>query len=303
MNKLRDIANRRPIAASIGIMLASMVLSQFIGIIISLIVPYDGSYFLNMVIEFFVVGIALAAAAIFSCTDMLYRFRKNFFRALIPATYLLASYSISLIDEIKSSAGETLRHPIQIIVFILTMILIGCAEEFLFRGVITNLILKKYGTDRAGIWYTAIISGIIFGFAHIFNALSGIRFSAVLIQIVMACMIGMVYAAIYIRTRNIWEMVFLHALNNFVALFSTGFFHQGSLASQVSSYSPVMYGALITFSIILGVLLRKSKVDELFINGNSESTEYSARRLYKAICAVSLAIIACIAYGVIDMFA
>ena len=64
-----------------------------------------------------------------------------------------------------------------------------------------------------------------------------------------------------------------------------------------------MYGALITFSIILGVLLRKSKVDELFINGNSESTEYSARRLYKAICAVSLAIIACIAYGVIDMFA
>lgn len=301
MNRLREAAKRKPIAMSIAIMLLFIILSQIISIVVSMLIPYDGSYFVPMVAELLVLGVSLSFVFIFGCMDMLYSFRKKFLMALIPAAYLLASYLLSLISLIIGSAGEEMRSIVQIVIFVLTMILIGCAEELVFRGVVTNLILRKYGSDRAGIWFTAIISGIIFGAAHISNALSGVAFEAVLIQAVMACMIGMVYSAIYIRTRNIWAMSFLHALNNFAALFSTGFFYRGNIATEVSTYSPEMYGALITFCIILGVILRKPKIDELFINGISESTEKSARRLYKTICAVSLAFIACIAYGVIRM--
>ena len=302
MNTMRNLAKRRPIAVSIGIMLMATILMQLVGIVISLIIPYDGSYFLNMVIELFVVGIALMFAAIFSKLDMLYTKRLGFFKSMVPCMYLLIAFLLNLLLSLTDISGAQLRHPVYIVIFCITMILIGCAEEFLYRGVITGIILDKYGKDGAGIWFTAIISGIIFGLAHLSNALSGISFSAVLIQVVMVTFVGMVFSAIYIRTKNIWIMVFLHALNDFVALFETGFFNQGNIASEVNSYSVVMYGGMITYGIILAVLLRKSKLYEMLGKSGIESSEKSERRLYKTICFASCAVIACMAYGVIELF-
>lgn len=51
------------------------------------------------------------------------------------------------------------------------MILVGVAEELVFRGVIAQTLLERYGTARAGAWKACLVSGALFGAAHLSNLL------------------------------------------------------------------------------------------------------------------------------------
>ncbi len=49
------------------------------------------------------------------------------------------------------------------------MMLVGVAEEFLFRGVVAETLLEHFGTSRAGVWKACLLSGVLFGCAHLTN--------------------------------------------------------------------------------------------------------------------------------------
>lgn len=89
------------------------------------------------------------------------------------------------------------------------MALVGVAEEFIFRGVIAQSLLERFGTGRAGVWKACLLSGLLFGAAHLTNLLSSAPFG-VLMQCVFAASLGTLFAAIYFRTGNLWVTVFLH---------------------------------------------------------------------------------------------
>lgn len=152
----------------------------------------------------------------------------------------------------------------QILLFIVTMILVGTAEEFTFRGLLANLIFDKYGKTLKGVWFSTFMTGIIFGSMHIFNAMSpGISLHSTTIQAILATVVGMVFTAIYFRTRNIWFIVFLHAFNNFAGLFASGVLGAGTISTTISSYSFINLIGAIPHIIVLLVLLRKSKMEEI----------------------------------------
>lgn len=178
--------------------------------------------------------------------------------------YVMSGVFPELLEELGVSTSYSVQPAGQILLFTVTMILIGTAEEFTFRGLIANLIFDKYGKTSKGVWFSTIITGVIFGSIHLFNAVSPeISFFSAAIQAILAGVLGMVFTAIYFRTRNIWFLVFLHAYNNFAALFGSGVLGQGTIDSTIDTYSFINFIGVIPYIIVLLVLLRKSKMVEI----------------------------------------
>lgn len=178
--------------------------------------------------------------------------------------YVMSGVFPELLEELGVSTSYSVQPAGQILLFIVTMVLVGTAEEFTFRGLIANLIFDKYGKTSKGVWFSTIVSGVIFGSLHLINALSPeISFFSVAIQAILAGALGMVFTAIYFRTRNIWFLVFLHAYNNFTALFASGVLGQGTIDSTIDTYSFINFIGVIPYIIVLLVLLRKSKMEEI----------------------------------------
>ena len=81
----------------------------------------------------------------------------------------------------------------------------GIFEEILFRGIIFRITEEGLGTV-----FAIIISALIFGFLHLLNKNSTL-YSAIAISIEA----GILLAAVYIYSRNLWLPIFLHFAWNF----------------------------------------------------------------------------------------
>lgn len=159
--------------------------------------------------------------------------------------------------------GRKLLPISNIVVFIAAMVAVGIAEEFIFRGIILNLFIDKFGRTKKGVLGAIIISSIMFGCAHMSNVFSGISLKGAFIQAMGTIMLGALLAAVYLRTRNIWVVAILHAFMDFSSLIGAGLFGVSSFTSQVNQYSYVKLISVAIYLIPVVVLLRKEKMKEI----------------------------------------
>lgn len=90
-------------------------------------------------------------------------------------------------------------------------LLIGLAEEAIFRGLMLNALKAR------GRWQAAIITSLLFGLSHSLNLLSGKRVGDILIQISYALAIGFAFAALVLKKGILWPLVIAHALIDFTS--------------------------------------------------------------------------------------
>ena len=150
----------------------------------------------------------------------------------------------------------------RILTFLLNMILVGVAEELVFRGIIAQTLLERYGTARAGVWKACLVSGALFGAAHLSNLLGSAPFG-VLMQCVFAASLGVMLAAIYFRTGNLWVTVFLHSAMDIAAMLIGGLYGTTSVAESVSGYDASRLLSVAVYLIPTVFLLRKKKLPEV----------------------------------------
>ncbi|GEM_PF-1229583 len=95
--------------------------------------------------------------------------------------------------------------------------IVAWTEEAFFRGLILQALLP------AGIKSAVIISALLFGIPHLFNAVGGLWDPQFVIANTIAALgIGITFAALVVRTRTIWPPILIHALVNFTALLALG---------------------------------------------------------------------------------
>lgn len=135
----------------------------------------------------------------------------------------------------------------------LLALLVGFTEELLFRGVILRG-LQPLGPVRA-----ALFSALLFGVPHLLNALSGRDVGASLIQVAYAVVIGVLFAAIRLRTGALWPLVLLHALTNFVVWASEGGLGGGAAPTVGRLVLTVVFGAAMLAQAIW--MLRSPKAN------------------------------------------
>ncbi|WP_367783168.1 CPBP family intramembrane glutamic endopeptidase [Streptococcus pluranimalium] len=90
---------------------------------------------------------------------------------------------------------------------ILTTMLVGVGEEVLFRKIMLSAFLTKTALPKA-----VLYSSIVFGLSHLVSLLGGSPLKQVLIQVLLATMMGIFYGYLYLLTQRI-ELL---ALDHFV---------------------------------------------------------------------------------------
>lgn len=266
---LKRLRKVQPILYSIfaeGLFLGVMMAASFLMVLVLMLTGRDpkamDGYWLGSVQE----GIGLLTAVILLARTgrlwVLYRRGCGFMNGLLVGMYPLALIGYTAFVTMAARPDLPLKPLGGILTFLLNMILVGIAEEVLFRGVIAQTLLEHYGTSQAGIWKACLISGILFGAAHLSN-LAGAAAFGVLMQCVFAAALGALFAAIYFRTGNLWVVVFLHAAMDIVSMLIGGLYGTTTVAESVSGYDASLLVSVAVYLIPTAFLLRRSKLNEV----------------------------------------
>ena len=94
--------------------------------------------------------------------------------------------------------------------FVITL-LIGFAEEAIFRG------LMLHALKAAGFWRAAIITAFLFGLSHALNGLAGKSMEETAAQIFYAVAFGFTFAALVLKKGMLWPLVLVHFLIDFAS--------------------------------------------------------------------------------------
>lgn len=96
-----------------------------------------------------------------------------------------------------------------------TMTLVGVVEEFVFRGLLFNAMLKDSSETTA-----IVVSSVTFGTGHIVNLLTGHATLEVGIQIVFAVALGFVFTLVYHKGGSLLPCIVAHSLIDVFSVFS-----------------------------------------------------------------------------------
>lgn len=143
--------------------------------------------------------------------------KKGFLKGLILGIPFIV---IGLGSVIFSNIGIDIKN-IKLIsisntlLFTINMLFIGINEELWMRGLIFNGLTYKY---KNSIWKPIIISSLIFGIVHIVNIFF-VNPITLIVQIINAMAGGILFATIFIKSKNIYSVIVIHALTDFLSLF------------------------------------------------------------------------------------
>ena len=153
--------------------------------------------------------------------------------------------------------------------FVATMLLIGWTEEVVFRGLILNIFLDRFSKTKKGILAAVILSGVIFGAAHVTNIFTGVTAEAAMVQAVTAAVLGVLFGAVYVRSGNLWLVMLYHTLVDFASLMSSGIWGMGTSLDGINEISVQNLIAVPVLLIPCMVLLRPQKLGELEQRANN----------------------------------
>ena len=194
---------------------------------------------------------------------LLRRRGSGFFNGLLVGMYPLFFIGYTTVGTLAFDRPDTPLLPLpRILTFMLNMILVGVAEELVFRGIIAQTLLERYGTARAGGGKACRVSGVLFGAAHLTNLSSSAPFG-VLMQCAFSASLGALFAAIYFRTGNLWVTVFLHGAMDIASMLIGGLYGTTTLSESVSGYDASMLLTVVVYLLPVAFLLRKKKLPEV----------------------------------------
>jgi membrane protease YdiL (CAAX protease family) len=129
------------------------------------------------------------------------------------------------------------------------MLMVGFAEEAIFRGLMLNP-LKNHG-----LWKAAIITSLLFGLTHAMNVLAGKSIPEDAAQIFYAVAFGFACAALVLKKGILWPLVLAHFLINF-----TSFMESPGFTFPLFWHFLIIVGSAVIFTAYgIFVMLQKSK--------------------------------------------
>lgn len=148
--------------------------------------------------------ILLAAIAIFRWNDLRFGKPHSVVRVMWFPTIFLVGFTVGLIQLGFPPLAATL-------LLLVNAMLVGFAEEVLFRGIVFRAL-----EERVSLWTAIIVTTLLFGAPHVFNVfITGELFMAA-IQAAAAAFTGFVLIAMLIRTGSLWPGIIYHGLWDFL---------------------------------------------------------------------------------------
>lgn len=189
-------------------------------------------------------------------TKLKWKFQTNSNIGILLATLVLSISSALLIEPVLELLPnvEALRASLDeaftptFLTFFLAVIFAPIAEEVLFRGIILEGFAKRYGATKA-----ILGSSLLFGLIHVQP-----------LQVVGAFFGGLFMGWVYLRTRSLIPVIFLHLVNNlmsFVLLVGLGTnnYTTWELVGSNTLYIGVLIGAVALTAIAIHFIKKNTK--------------------------------------------
>ena len=130
---------------------------------------------------------------------------------------------------------------------VLSFLLVGVAEEIVFRGFLFNG-MKKTGSLTAAI----IVSAVTFGMGHIVNLLTGHATGETLVQMIFAIAWGFLFTFAYLKGGSLLPCILIHGLIDAFSVFARD--------SEVAHWAYII--ATVVIAVIYCLYLKKQPTPE-----------------------------------------
>lgn len=191
--------------------------------------------------------------------------KGNFFRGILTGGFLFIVTLVNLIFSLIEFSEYPVVVPSLYLIIIVFMeqVFVGIFEEFLFRGLILNTLLEKMKDNQLKSKIIAIvISSVLFGVVHFLNLINNPNMIYFSIQeVCFAIFTGIFLGALYLRSKNIWVVVFYHALIDLAGDFTIIFYAIPAGATADIPFADAMANILANtiFAFVGLFLARKLK--------------------------------------------
>lgn len=86
-------------------------------------------------------------------------------------------------------------------------------EEIMFRGLTLLAMVMAWGSTSKGLVKAALLSSLLFGLIHLLNIVE-LPIEVVFLEVLVAAVLGFLWAAITFAARSLWPAIILHWLTN-----------------------------------------------------------------------------------------
>lgn len=223
-------------------LLAVMIVIAFIDL--PLLVNIDDEIIASNIIIRFIGGFIVIYWMIILGYAWLFKFHKGWqaFLVMIPGFIIsLNNFPISA----YFNGRAVLTSPVyRVFLFLIECLSVGFFEEIIFRGVLLIFLLKALSKLKMNLILSIVISSFIFALSHLFNLFSGAAYGDTFLQIGYSFLVGMMWAVMFLKTKNIWLTMILHASFNF---FGQVMFYLGDVNNRYDFLT-------ISMTILLAIL-------------------------------------------------
>lgn len=165
---------------------------------------------------------------------------KDSFINIMP--FILLSFALMIYGIILFHKDFTVNNVFNVI---LESIIAGFAEEFIFRKLVLESALKRWGNEK---YIKCILFvAILFGLVHITNLFQGATIPSTITQVITATLIGIVFGLIYYRAKNFLFVAILHTVFDIGAGLSNGV----NMIGTKTSINYLSTGTYLLFLILL----------------------------------------------------
>lgn len=296
-----------------AVVLAIMLLSQLLsGLAIGIYYAATGKDELNItenyvamaISELIPLTVGIVLANVLGIANIFKEKKKSFGAGLVPGLYILIVGAINAVIQcgsIISTGNYRWGNPVNVLVSLILCALVGFAEEIVFRGVIGEIIYRKYANSGLGIWFAAIMTSVLFGGIHLVNISAGASVIGVIVQVVAVVAEGLLFTAVYFRTRNIYVAAFLHGFLDFCAFLPITIFDTGdNLVSTIGSYSPMMLVGMIPYIGVSCLIFRNPKLREMLGRTDIRADKATKNRFRITVIIVGVILLGFWCWGFVD---
>lgn len=137
---------------------------------------------------------------------------------------------------------------------VLCNLCVGYFEEAMYRGAVLSNAMRVWGSKPNGVVYCLLVSALPFGIVHLTNIPVG-GLEATLLQVCYAIAFGALFAAVYLRTRNLLSCALVHGLVDVA-----GSLYETEAGGAVTIESVIVISVL--FVLTLGVAIWYTRPDK-----------------------------------------
>ncbi|WP_430408273.1 CPBP family intramembrane glutamic endopeptidase [Kordia sp.] len=134
---------------------------------------------------------------------------------LIPIYLFILGISTFINKDLSSINSYNLS------LLLIACLFVGFAEEFVFRGYLQSVFIKKFIERKDGILIGVMFPAVFFGASHLLNLTVNDNIPQVIGQSIYAVCIGFFFGVILLKTNKLIPIAITHGLINFFFLFGS----------------------------------------------------------------------------------